>query len=205
MDFRRVTVDKLGIDVVTHDPVILLTCEETKQVVPIVVGIFEATSIAFALEDHELPRPIAHDLIKSIIENLDADLLRVEIYSLENDTYYCNLILKNKDGEEIEVDCRPSDAIAVALRMHVDIYMADELLDKATSHMGGFTATCEDNPDGSGSQVIMRSTEQLESDSHVDATREMEVDDFLDNMSFDGLNLGDDPEDKDNGPEDKGK
>ena len=198
MDFRRVVVDKLGIDVVTHDPVILLTCEETKQVVPIVVGIFEATSIAFALEGHELPRPIAHDLIKSIIVNLDADLLRVEIYSLENDTYYCNLIIRNKEGEEIEIDCRPSDAIALALRMHVDIYMAEELLDRATSHTGGFTASCETNPDGTGNQVIMRSHDNSEPSAPVDTAREMAVDDFLDNMDLGDINLDEDNPDKEN-------
>lgn len=196
MDFRRVVVDKLGIDVVTHDPVILLTCEETKQVVPIVVGIFEATSIAFALEGHELPRPIAHDLIKSIIVNLDADLLRVEIYSLENDTYYCNLIIKNKEGEEIEIDCRPSDAIALALRMHVDIYIAEELLDRATSHNSGFTASCETTPDGTGSQVIMRSHDNSEPSAPVDTAREMAVDDFLDNMDLGDINLDEDNPDK---------
>lgn len=200
MEFHRVIVDKLGIDVVTHDPVIILTDVTTGKALPLVIGIFEATSIAFALEQHNLPRPLSHDLIKEIIEQLDAELVRVEIHSVVDDTYICNLVLKNSSGEFIEIDARPSDSIAVALRTNTDIFIAAELMERA-GIQGRFTASnAQDSEEEKEHNVSHLVISPAHGPHEEQEEKENEVDEFLDN--FDCSTMLIDDEDKDSGEDD---
>lgn len=134
MGLRKVIVEKLGIDVITHDPVLILKEEESERVLPVVIGIFEAASIAFSMENQKVPRPLAHDVIKDMIEQLECRLLRVEIHSISGGSFVCNLVLENRDGEVLEIDSRPSDAIAVALRLESDIFVDEDVLEQAGLH-----------------------------------------------------------------------
>lgn len=202
-EFHRVIVDKLGIDVVTHDPVIILTDAATGQVLPLVIGIFEATSIAFALEHHETPRPLSHDIIKDVIEQLDAELTRVEIHSVINDTYLCNLVLKTRDSTEIEIDCRPSDAIAVALRTDTEIYIAAELMER-NGIQGHFTASStqsDETDDGEHINHLTLAQTGNSQDEEAMEEKENEVDEFLDNFDCSSMLLDED-EDEDEDDED---
>lgn len=201
MSFCKVIVDRIGIDVVTHDPVIILSDVEKHKVLPLVIGIFEATSIAFAMESHTLPRPLSHDIIKDLIEQLNAKLLRIEIYGVERETYLSNLILENKDGNIIKVDSRPSDAIAVALRMGVDIYISEELLDRsgmsASLSPGSIVNGGKEKRVGFEPNIIVSVADGTEENiapqkRSVDAKLEQEVDDFLNGLSLDGLDSDDD-------------
>lgn len=100
---------------------------------PIVIGIFEATSIDRRVQGHPPPRPLTHDLLKSVIETLDAEAQDVVITQLVDHTYYAMIRIR-KDGELQEVDCRPSDAIALAVHYdpHLPIYVSEDVLGQVT-------------------------------------------------------------------------
>ncbi|MDO5297767.1 MAG: bifunctional nuclease family protein [bacterium] len=196
MEFHRVIVDKLGIDVVTHDPVIILTDVTTGKSLPLVIGIFEATSIAFALEHHKMPRPLSHDLIKETIEQLDAELVRVEIHSVIDDTYICNLVIQSSSGELIEIDARPSDAIAVALRTNTDIFISAELMERV-GVSGRFTASSAQSEGSEDGQPVSHLVITPTHGPHEDQEeKENEVDEFLDNFDCSDM-LGDEDENED--------
>lgn len=123
----RVKIEGVVLDLKSNLPIIVLK-DEKNRVLPISVGIFEAQAIAFALEKVHISRPLTHDLASSIIEKLGSTLQRIEITDLKGNTYFAHLILKSKEGEEIKIDSRPSDAIAIALRLHAPIYVNESLL-----------------------------------------------------------------------------
>jgi uncharacterized protein len=110
---------------------IILKEKEGERTLPIVIGEYEAQSIALALEDLKPPRPITHDLTVNILEHLGASMESVIISELRDNTYYA-IIRLQKDLETIEVDARPSDAIALAVRLGTDIFVAEAVMDQAS-------------------------------------------------------------------------
>ncbi len=124
---RQMKVDKLGIDLLTHDPVVILKDMDGAHYLPILIGPFEATAIALALEGAPVPRPLSHDLMRSILETLDASLEQVIIHDIKDSTFFAKLIVRS-DGELQEIDSRPSDGIALALRMNAPIYVSDKIV-----------------------------------------------------------------------------
>ncbi len=130
---RQMKVDKLGIDLLTHDPVVILKDMDGSHYLPILIGPFEATAIALALEGAAVPRPLSHDLMRSIFETLDATLEQVIIHDIRDSTFFAKLVVRC-DEELQEIDARPSDGIALALRMKTPIYVSDKIvLEEATS------------------------------------------------------------------------
>jgi uncharacterized protein len=129
---RQMKVDKLGIDLLTHDPVVILKDMDGSHYLPILIGPFEATAIALALEGAPVPRPLSHDLMRSILETLDTTLEQVIVHDIKDSTFFAKLILRT-NGELQEIDARPSDGIALALRMQAPIYVSDKIvLEEAT-------------------------------------------------------------------------
>jgi bifunctional DNase/RNase len=124
---RQMKVDKLGIDLLTHDPVVILKDLDGKRFLPILIGPFEATAIALALEGAAVPRPLTHDLMRSVLETLEARLEQVVIHDIRESTFFAKLIVR-KNGELQEIDARPSDGIALALRMSAPIYVSDKIV-----------------------------------------------------------------------------
>ena len=124
---KRMKVDKLGIDLLTHDPVIILRDTEGHRYLPILIGPFEATAIALALEGATVPRPLSHDLMKNIITSLGAKVLSVQINDLQNRTFLAKVVVE-LNGKVVEIDARPSDSIALALRMNAPIYVSDKII-----------------------------------------------------------------------------
>jgi bifunctional DNase/RNase len=124
---RQMKVDKLGIDLLTHDPVVILKDIDGKRFLPILIGPFEATAIALALEGAAVPRPLTHDLMRTIFETLDARLEQVVIHDIRESTFFAKLIVRT-NGELQEIDARPSDGIALALRMSAPIYVSDKIV-----------------------------------------------------------------------------
>jgi bifunctional DNase/RNase len=123
---RQMKVDKLGIDLLTHDPVVILKDLEGKRYLPILIGPFEATAIALALEGTVVPRPLSHDLMRNLLESLSAKLEQIVIHDIKEATFYAKLIVRT-NGEVQEIDARPSDGIALALRMHAPIFVSDKI------------------------------------------------------------------------------
>jgi len=124
----------LTMDPVTNMPIVVLKDINGGSVLPIWVGIFEANAIALEIEKVSTPRPMTHDLIKTVLMGLNAGVKKVVVSELKDDTFYA-LIWLEKDGELISVDSRPSDALALALRLDCPIYVEDTVLktSKATN------------------------------------------------------------------------
>lgn len=114
------------VDAVTGQPALILTDEPGERWLPIVIGRQEASSIVLALQDAPPPRPMSHDLMKSILESTRAKVKGVVIHDLENSTYYSRVQLE-ADGQTFDLDARPSDGIALALRMHAPIFVTDRI------------------------------------------------------------------------------
>jgi len=119
-------VDKLGIDLLTHDPVVILKDLEGRRYLPILIGPFEATAIALALEGTQVPRPLSHDLMRTMLEALSAKLEQIVIHDIKDSTFFAKLVVRT-NGETQEIDARPSDGIALALRMQAPIYVSDKI------------------------------------------------------------------------------
>lgn len=123
-------VQGLFFDSETNQSVVILKEEATGRTLPIWVGLFEANAITMGLEHTWTPRPMTHDLMKNIIEGLDANVRQIEVNDLRSNTYYAVISLE-VGGRRVEIDSRPSDAIALALRLKAPIFVAEKVLDSA--------------------------------------------------------------------------
>jgi len=110
--------------------VVFLKEDGGKRALPIFIGAAEAQAIAFVLENVKPPRPLTHDLLKNLMDNLECRIKRIEVCDLRDNTFYAKLFLE-WNGAEIELDSRPSDAIALALRFAAPIFVEDEIMDSA--------------------------------------------------------------------------
>jgi uncharacterized protein len=117
----------LMMDPVTNMPIVILKDAGSDSVLPIWVGIYEANAIALEIEKVTTPRPMTHDLIKNVLVGLDAAVHKVVVTELREDTFYA-VIWMEREGRVISVDSRPSDALALALRVDCPIYVEDEVL-----------------------------------------------------------------------------
>ena len=126
-----VRVDRVTLDAHTNRFVVILKDDVNNKWLPIVVGNTEAQAIALQLENVSPPRPLTHDLIKNLLESVKAKISRVVVSDLRENTYYAVLSM-NLNGQSTEIDARPSDAIALALRMHAPIFVSDEVMSKAS-------------------------------------------------------------------------
>lgn len=125
MRLRRIIISEIH-----EQQVILLREEDGDRSFHIVIGLFEASSIERRVKGIPTPRPLTHDLVASVIEHLGGELEDIIINELRDHTYYAKLRIR-QDGELVEVDCRPSDAIALAVAAKVPIYVAEDVLDEA--------------------------------------------------------------------------
>jgi len=117
----------LMMDPVSNMPIVLLKDVGSETVLPIWVGVYEANAIALEIEKVSTPRPMTHDLIKNVLTGLDALVHKVVVTELKDDTFYAVIWLE-REGRSISIDSRPSDAIALALRMDCPIFVDDEVL-----------------------------------------------------------------------------
>ncbi len=124
----------LMMDPVTNMPIVILKDVDGSRVLPIWVGVYEANAIALEIEKVTTPRPMTHDLIRRLLNGLDTSVRKIVVNELKEDTFYARIWLE-KDGHLISVDSRPSDALAVALRLDCPIYVEESVLksSKATS------------------------------------------------------------------------
>jgi uncharacterized protein len=124
---KEVTVAGVTVDPVTKSPIVILRDPETGNVVPIWIGLLEANAIALALDGTQLPRPMTHDLMKSILDATGTRLRSIEIADIRESTYFAFLHLEG-NGESVRMDARPSDAIALALRCGARILVSETVL-----------------------------------------------------------------------------
>ena len=125
------SIKGLMLDPVSNSPIVVLKDDDERFFLPIWVGIFEANAIALQLENITTPRPMTHDLLRNMISELNARVLRIVINDLRDSTFFAQIRLAIGTERTLEVDARPSDAIALALRTEAPIYVAQSVLDQA--------------------------------------------------------------------------
>jgi len=123
-------IDSIRVSLMNYQRVVILKEKGSERFLPIWIGSPEADAIAVKLQDVSVPRPLTHDLLGSVIGSLGGRVDHVVVSDLMNDTFYAKIALV-RDGSTIEVDCRPSDAIAIAVRTAVQIFVEDAVLEKA--------------------------------------------------------------------------
>jgi len=126
----EVEIDSVRVSLTNQQRIVVLKKVNEERYLPIWIGLYEAEAITIALQEIQVARPQTHDLLKTLIQTLHAKLIQVEVISLADDVFYGNLVL-DIDGERRQVDCRPSDALALAARMHVPIMVAEDVMNKA--------------------------------------------------------------------------
>lgn len=132
----EVKVQSLGLDRASNTPVVILKEAEGERILPIWIGPGEASAIAMRLADMNFSRPLTHDLLAQVLGGLGGSLRRVVITRVEENTYYAELVIR-RNGDVFTVDARPSDSIAVALRLEAEIWADDTLLREASIEVAG--------------------------------------------------------------------
>jgi uncharacterized protein len=131
MDIYGVSFDLVG-----KQPIVLLKTKDGNRYLPIWIGQPEAAAILMKLQGASTPRPMTHDLLTEILSQLDAQVTRITVTELRENTFYAQVTVQ-MDGQEIEVDSRPSDAIAIAIRSEAPIYAADQVIEESAIEFEG--------------------------------------------------------------------
>jgi len=126
----------VSFDLVGKQPIVLLKTAEGSKYLPIWIGHPEAAAILMKLQGASTPRPLTHDLVASILGHLDAQVVRITVTELRENTFYATITVQ-QDGSEVEIDCRPSDAIALAVRAEAPIFAADTVIDESAIEFEG--------------------------------------------------------------------
>jgi uncharacterized protein len=129
-DMIEVVIDSIRVSLMSQQRIVILREKDAERYLPIWIGIYEAESITIALQEVEVARPLTHDLMKNIFQQLNARVVRVEVVALRDDTYYGNIVAE-VNGRSLQIDSRPSDALAVAVRTHVPVFVARSVMDTA--------------------------------------------------------------------------
>ena len=151
----EMTIKGLMVDPITNMPIIILRDKDGQRVLPIWVGVFEANAIALQTENVTTPRPMTHDLLRNVIQDLQANIVKIVVSDLKENTFYA-LIYIQRNGDLIAIDARPSDAIALALRARAPIFVEEVVIDNARS--------IDVSPDKADSDRLQKWLESLDPD-----------------------------------------
>ncbi|HMF98474.1 MAG TPA: bifunctional nuclease family protein [Vicinamibacterales bacterium] len=128
----EMTIKGLMVDPITNTPIVILRDKDGQRVLPIWVGIFEANAIALQIENIATPRPMTHDLLRNVIHDLKAEVKKIVVCDLQENTFYALIYLAlDGRGDTVAIDARPSDAIALALRTRAPIFVEETVIDHA--------------------------------------------------------------------------
>ncbi len=129
-DMVEVVIDSIRVSLMSQQRIVILREVNAERYLPIWIGIYEAEAITIALQEVEVARPLTHDLLRNIFKELNAQVLQVEVIALREDTFYGNIVVE-VDSQKLNIDSRPSDALALAVRSHVPILVSRSVLDTA--------------------------------------------------------------------------
>lgn len=127
---QEMLIDSIRVSLMNYQRVVILKEKNADRYLPIWIGPAEADAIAVKLQDISVPRPLTHDLLRSVLETIGVSVSHIVVSDLQNDTFFAKIVLL-MDSKTLEVDSRPSDAIALAVRAKVPIYVEEKVLDKA--------------------------------------------------------------------------
>ena len=128
----EMAIDSIRLSLMNYQRVVILKEKDTDRYLPIWIGPAEADSIAVKLQDVDVPRPLTHDLLHTVVHALGAEVVHILVSDLENDTFYAKIVLQTSDGQSIAVDARPSDAIALGSATNLPIYVDEHVIDQAS-------------------------------------------------------------------------
>jgi len=128
----EVEIDSIRVSLMSQQRIVILKERNSERFLPIWIGPYEAEAITLSLQEVEVTRPLTHDLLRNILKELGAEIVQVNITSLRDDVFYARIILAI-NGREMSIDSRPSDAIALAVRAHVPVFIAEEVMNEAAS------------------------------------------------------------------------
>jgi len=174
-DMVEVVIDSIRVGLMSQNRVIILRESNTDRYLAIWIDAYMAEQITFALQEIEVARPMSHDLLKQVLQALNARLIRVEVTELKNEVYYGNLVVETDNGHQINIDSRPSDALALAVRSNVPILVSQKVMDEAGIIPEKDIA--EETPASSKTEI--KDTEPLISDDRLSAFEE-----FFDSMDM---------------------
>lgn len=173
----EVVIDSVRVSLTNQQRIVVLREVNADRYLPIWIGPYEAESITIALQEIEVARPQTHDLIKNLMNTLNAKLLRVEVVALRDDVFFGSLIIEY-NGQTLDIDTRPSDALALAVRAHVPILVSPEVMDTA----GIIPEQEVQSSEGSTSEPAETPGEETETDERLSIFK-----DFLKNIDIDDL------------------
>ena len=124
-------ISGITVDPLTNSPIVILKAVEGDQTLPIWIGLLEATAIASELEGIKFSRPMTHDLFRNMMEMVEIKVLKIEVCDLKNNTYYAQIHFSQGE-REMTIDARPSDALALSLRVNAPIFVSDKVIDKSS-------------------------------------------------------------------------
>jgi uncharacterized protein len=185
----EVVIDSVRVSLTNQQRIVILREVDAERYLPIWIGPYEAEAITIALQDIEVARPQTHDLMKNLLNSLNARLVRVEVVSLKDDVFFGNLVV-DVDGKILEIDSRPSDALAMAVRAHVPILAAREVMETAGILPEQDMQSHESSPAAPRKPAWTKPNDEESSD------RLTVYEDFLQNIDLDSLNK---PPDEDEG------
>ncbi len=177
----EMVIESVRVHMLSNRHVVILKDPEGDRYLPIWIGPWEASAIAMRLQGVTAERPLTHDLLAAALEQLDVRVARVVISELSDETYHAQIHLQ-RDGQDVEVDARPSDALALAVRVEVPILAAEEVLDQAALGMDPDAGDDEDDEEGGepGRRVPLESVGGETSDPRLDMFR-----DFVNSLELD--------------------
>lgn len=130
--FIEVEIDSIRVSLMSQHRIVILKDIESERFLPIWIGPYEAEAITVSLQQMEVARPLTHDLLRNVFQTLKAEVRQVNITELREDVYYAH-ILVSINGELVEIDSRPSDALALAVRVHVPIFVEETVMEEAAA------------------------------------------------------------------------
>jgi bifunctional DNase/RNase len=184
----EVVIDSVRVSLTNQQRIVVLREINAERYLPIWIGPYEAEAITIALQEIEVARPQTHDLLKNLLATFNARLVRVEVVALKDDVFFGNLVVEY-NGHLVEIDSRPSDALALAVRAHVPILVAREVMETA----GIVPERDLQAPESSAPEPTAAPVEE----DDLSEERLSVFEDFLQNLKIDDLNDDQDEEDKD--------
>ena len=176
----EMTIDSIRVSLMNYQRVVILKEKIAERYLPIWIGPAEADAIAVKLQGVTVPRPLTHDLLRSVIDSLGATVSSIIVNDLKNDTFYAKVIL-DVDGGQMEIDSRPSDALALAVRAEVPIYADESVLDKAGIFLDSETGkpVLEEGVEGGGKEGKISEDEMRKKmPAFYDFINTLDLDDF---------------------------
>jgi bifunctional DNase/RNase len=191
-DMVEVVIDSIRVSLMSQQRIVILREMDAERYLPIWIGVYEAEAITISLQEVEVARPLTHDLLRNIFNALNARILRVEVSALRDDTFFGNIIVE-VDGHTITIDSRPSDALNLAVRAHVPILVAREVLDAA-----GVIPEQDLKEESKG-----KTTEEGSPEAEIAEDRLSVFEDFIDKLDIDESEADNQEEDDQDGDEGK--